>query len=91
MPYAPTNDLHLPRPVAQARRHFYEAGWSYRAAAPLLGVCYQHLCQVLRGERQSRRLLAAIAALPKRPITQHSQPTLDPAASPVNARDHASR
>ncbi len=66
MPYVPTTDLHLPRPVAAARRHFYEAGWSYRSAAPHLGVCYQHLCQVLRGERQSRRLIAAIADLPKR-------------------------
>ena len=91
MPYAPTNDLHLPRPVAQARRHFYEAGWSCRSAAPLLGVCYQHLCQVLRGERQSRRLLAAIAALPVRAKSQDAQPTIDPAASPVNARDHASQ
>ena len=66
MPYAPTNDLHLPRAVASARRHFYAAGWSYRSAAPQLGVCYQHLCAVLRGERHSSRLIAAISALPKR-------------------------
>jgi hypothetical protein len=53
--------------VAAARRHFYAAGWSYRSAAPHLGVCYQHLCQVLRGERQSRRLVNDILALPARP------------------------
>lgn len=39
-------------------------GWSYRRAAPKLGVTYQHLCLVLNGQRESRRLLAAIANLP---------------------------
>jgi lambda repressor-like predicted transcriptional regulator len=41
-------------------------GWSYRTAAPRLGVCYQHLALVLTGRRESRRLLAAIAKLPAR-------------------------
>lgn len=41
-------------------------GWSYREAAPVLGVTYQHLSEVLNGKRISRRLLAAIAALPKK-------------------------
>ena len=68
MPYTPTAAPHLPRAVATARRHFSAAGWSYRSAAPHLGVCYQHLCQVLRGERPSRRLIAAINALPKRQL-----------------------
>jgi len=66
MPYAPVNEPKLPRHVAKARRHFYAAGWSYRSAAPLLGVCYQHLCQVLRGERQSLRLVNEILTLPHR-------------------------
>lgn len=67
MPFAPTRTPRLPRPVAEARQHFQAGGWSYRAAAPLLGVSYQHLCQVLTGVRQSRRLTAAILALPPRP------------------------
>lgn len=67
MPFAPHKPRRrLPDSVVSARRHFYEAGWSYRAAAPLLGVSYQHLCQVLTGDRQSRRLTAAILQLPKR-------------------------
>lgn len=66
MPFAPSTSRRLPRPVAAARRHFHAGGWSYRAAAPLLGVSYQHLCQVLNGERQSRRLIAAVNTLPPR-------------------------
>ena len=41
-------------------------GWSYRSAAPALGVSYQHLCMVLNGRRDSRRLLIAIHSLPDR-------------------------
>ena len=40
-----------------------ERGWSYRAAAPLLGVHYTHLCLVLNGQRQSRSLLHRIQAI----------------------------
>jgi len=40
--------------------------WSYRAAAPQLGVSYQHLSEVLNGRRQSRRLLARVMGLPER-------------------------
>lgn len=43
-----------------------QRGWSYRAAAPLLGVTYQHICLVMTGKRQSRRLLAKIEKLPVR-------------------------
>lgn len=39
-------------------------GWSYRRAAPQLGVTYQHLSEVLNGKRNSRRLLAKIEQLP---------------------------
>lgn len=49
---------------AAAKRILKARGWSYRAAAPALGVCYQHLACVLTGRRQSRRLLARISQLP---------------------------
>ena len=38
-------------------------GWSYRTAAPVLGVTYQHLCLVLCGRRESSRLMQAIATI----------------------------
>lgn len=50
----------------KAKKSLRTKGWSYRTAAPLLGVHYTHLCQVLTGRRKSRRLLAAIEALPIR-------------------------
>lgn len=49
-----------------AKRHLKAGGWSYRSAAPRLGVCYQHLALVLTKRRTSRRLLAKIGKLPKR-------------------------
>lgn len=49
-----------------AKRALKVKGWSYRTAAPALGVCYQHLAFVLTGRRESRRLLQRIAALPTR-------------------------
>lgn len=69
MAFTPTKSPDLPRSVASARQHFYAMGWSVRSAAPVLGVCYQHLNQVLTGDRESRRLTAAIAALPRRQKT----------------------
>lgn len=50
--------------IVAAKHQLKAKGWSYRTAAPKLGVCYQHLALVLTRRRQSRRLLAAIAALP---------------------------
>jgi hypothetical protein len=47
-----------------AKRTLKSKGWSYRRAAPLLGVSYVHLAKVLGGHRESRRLLMAIASLP---------------------------
>jgi transcriptional regulator with XRE-family HTH domain len=41
-------------------------GWSYRSAAVLLGITYQHLSYVLNGHRDSRRILAAIERIPER-------------------------
>ena len=67
MPFAPTKPRKLSPKVAAARSHFYARGWSYRAGAQQLGVSYQHLCEVLTGKRESRRLIAAVLALPPRP------------------------
>lgn len=47
-----------------AKRTLKTRGWSYRRAAPLLGVSYQHLSEVLNGKRASLRLLSKIATLP---------------------------
>ena len=56
-----------PRPVIQSAKNLLkQKGWSYRAAAPVLSVTYQHLSEVLNGKRPAARLLAAIKRLPKR-------------------------
>lgn len=47
-----------------AKKTLKEKGWSYRSASPYLNVTATHLCLVLTGRRQSKRLLAAIQALP---------------------------
>lgn len=47
-----------------AKRALKTKGWSYRRAAPVLGVTYQHLSEVLNGNRESQRLLARISSLP---------------------------
>lgn len=60
------DDPSLPPKVRIARKTLAARGWSYRSAAPLMGVTYQHLAMVLTGRRESRRLLAAIHALPSR-------------------------
>lgn len=41
-------------------------GWSYRAAAPFLGVSVKHLSLVLTGRRKSAPLIRRIHALPPR-------------------------
>ena len=48
----------------QAKKQLEKLGWSYRSAAPVLGVTYQHLSEVLNGNRPAARLLAAITSLP---------------------------
>lgn len=62
----PVYDPSLPEAVNKARISLAEKGWSYRAAAKRLGRHYVHVSLVLRGHRESRRLLEAIAALPDR-------------------------
>lgn len=64
--FQPKTSIALSQETDAARSHLFAAGWSYRSAAPVLGVSYQHLAQVLTGERQSRRLTAAVQALPRR-------------------------
>jgi len=54
----------LPSDVRAARKQLRTKGWSYRRAAPELGVHFVHLSQVLNGHRQSRRLISAISELP---------------------------
>lgn len=51
---------------AQARQTLKKKGWSYRSAAPLLGVNFSHLYRVLSGERHSERVLTGVATLPAR-------------------------
>lgn len=48
------------------KRMLAAKGWSYRTAAPVLGVHWTHLNRVLQGERQSAALLKRIEAMPKR-------------------------
>lgn len=48
---------------ALAKQILKDRGYTYREAAPLLGVCYQHLAFVLNGQRSSGRLLRRISAL----------------------------
>ena len=45
-----------------------EKGWSYRRAAPVLGVDYAYLCRVANGFYQSRRLALKILQLPQAPV-----------------------
>lgn len=47
-----------------AKARLKDRGWTYRTAAPRLGVCYTHLCRVLVGLRQSQSLLRRIDELP---------------------------
>jgi hypothetical protein len=56
----------------QAKRNLKSKLWSYRSAAPLLGVSYQHLCEVLQGRRTSRRLLRKVMALPDRKLREEA-------------------
>ena len=65
MPFQPGNPR-VSRAVKAARRHIRRAGWSYRAAAPVLGCCYQFLAQVLNGRKKSRPLLERVMGLQSR-------------------------
>ena len=60
-------DPSLSEEVNNARTSLAGKGWTYRAAAPELGVHHVHLALVMKGHRISRRLLAAIEDIPPRP------------------------
>jgi hypothetical protein len=53
-----------------AKQALKSKGWNQRTAAPYLGVTYQHLCLVLSGKRESRRIIKAIRRMPKAPTLQ---------------------
>lgn len=53
-------------PTDRYKRALKKKGWSYRTAAPALGVHFTHLNRVLQGERTSRSLLERIEKLPRR-------------------------
>nr|DAZ73187.1 MAG TPA: InsA C-terminal domain [Caudoviricetes sp.] len=55
--------------VMEAREALKEKGWSYRSAAPCLGVHYMQVYFVLNGIRKSASLLRRIHALPSRRYT----------------------
>lgn len=62
------NDPSYSEEVNVARKSLARKGWSYRALAAHLGLSYTQVSHVLTGRRQSRRLLAAIEALPEREV-----------------------
>ena len=49
-----------------AKQILNDKGWSYRTAAPVLGVHYTHLARVLTVVRASKSLLRRIQTLPRR-------------------------
>jgi hypothetical protein len=53
-------------PLEAAKRHLKLCGWSYRTAAPVLGVRFEHLCRVLNGQRESKALLQRVVNLSRR-------------------------
>jgi hypothetical protein len=51
--------------LTNAKLHLADLGLSYRVAAPMVGVTYQHLSDVLNGHRRSLPLLVRVMALGK--------------------------
>lgn len=64
-PMATPARSNLPHPVQAARNALRRKGYTQAEAARTLGVSAIHLCYVLNGRRQSRRLLSAISHLPE--------------------------
>lgn len=66
-PLPPPRESERPRePLFALKRKFKARGWTYRAAAPELGVAYQYLCEVMNGRRSSFRLTRRIEQLCER-------------------------
>lgn len=53
--------------IQAARNALRRKGWTQAEVANLLGITRIHLCYVLNGRRESRRVLAAIQDLPDNP------------------------
>lgn len=64
MPTETINRCGLSRKLNRAKKILSRKGWTYRDAAPVLGVTYQHLSEVLNGHRESRRILKGIDDIP---------------------------
>lgn len=61
------NNARLKRALlAQAKKTLKERGWTYRAAAPVCRVKFEHFGKVLCGLRDSGVLLRRIAEIPPR-------------------------
>mgnify|MGYP003894401437 CR=1 FL=1 len=65
--HTPTITKRTPE-VQAARNDLRRKGWSQAEAARELGVSSVHLCYVLTGRRNSKRILTAIHNLPENPI-----------------------
>lgn len=63
----PTTTTKRPPAVQAARNALRAKGWTQAAAAAVLGITPIHLCYVLNGRRESRRVLSAIQHLPTNP------------------------
>ncbi len=63
-----------------AKQVLTDRGYTYRQAAPLLGVTYQHLSEVLNGHRQSASLLRRISDLPSRETKVEAAPAVSEGA-----------
>lgn len=53
--------------IQAARNNLRKKGWTQAECAKRLGISAIHLCYVLNGRRESRRVLHAIADLPDNP------------------------
>lgn len=58
--------------LSLAKQVLKEKGYTYRQAAPVLGVHFTHLAKVLTGVRISASLLRRISELPPRVTTEEA-------------------
>lgn len=55
-----------PRKLTHLKEHLRMKNHTYRSAAQVLGVSYQHVCYVLNGQRESEPLCQRIQRIPRR-------------------------
>jgi hypothetical protein len=58
--------------LAEAKRILKERGWTYRTAAPVCQVRFEHFGKVLCGMRESGVLLRRIHELPPRNLNEQA-------------------